>query len=707
MFRLLQTLVVWLGKFVLSLRYWVTVKGKEEALTKPGPYLILPNHPGYCDPPNILVSLWPIFKMRPILLETNFQSPVLAPFAWLSEAIKVPDVSQTSAESRQRAYASVEEAVKALESGRNVILWPSGHLTRDGRETIGGTRSVTDILAKVPNVTLVLVRTRGLWGSSLSWAYAHKPSLMGGLFKGVLWLLVNLIFFAPRRRVTMTVEAFPKGTHPEGSREAVNGWLEEWFNKDTNGAAETPTYRPYHFLFGAQDVEYPPPIKVAELDVSKIKPATKAGVAEILSEKLKRPLTEQENQPQITFLNLGIDSLDSMDMTMEVEHRFGFRSETMPTTVGQLWALAEGKLETGPSKPVPQEWFTPPSGSLTVEINGDTVLEAVLRRIQKTPKDVAVCDDMSGVLTYEKFLIGSMLMGERFRNLPGENVGLLLPASVAALVSLMGLHIGGKLPVILNWTTGPNNLEHAVKLLNIKYVITSKRFIDRAHVVVPGAEFVYLEEVRTTIGRFEKLWNALRVKLFLNSTIESILKQAKPEPHKPAVVLFTSGSDKSPKAVPLTNQNIIADLNGAIPILQLDRQQVILVFLPLFHSFGHTVTGLLPLFTGLKCVYHPDPTDAGGLVRKTANYKPTALAATPTFFGYMLDRAKPGELESLEIVVVGAEKCPEPIFNKTKQLAPKAVIAEGYGITECSPVVSVNPPKKTKPGTIGKPLIGP
>jgi long-chain-fatty-acid--[acyl-carrier-protein] ligase len=126
----------------------------------------------------------------------------------------------------------------------------------------------------------------------------------------------------------------------------------------------------------------------------------------------------------------------------------------------------------------------------------------------------------------------------------------------------------------------------------------------------------------------------------------------------------------------------------------------------MFHSFGLTVTGLLPIFVAVRIVHHPDPTDAGALVRKIANYKPSIIAGTPTFMGFILDRAKPGDLDSLRTIIIGAEKCPPHIFEKAKQLAPKAELLEGYGITECSPVVSVNRPGQAKHGTIGEPLPG-
>jgi long-chain-fatty-acid--[acyl-carrier-protein] ligase len=115
---------------------------------------------------------------------------------------------------------------------------------------------------------------------------------------------------------------------------------------------------------------------------------------------------------------------------------------------------------------------------------------------------------------------------------------------------------------------------------------------------------------------------------------------------------------------------------------------------------------LLPLLTGLRVVHHPDPTDAGGLGQKIAAYHPTIVLGTPTFFRYILDRATADRLASLRLVVLGAEKCPESLRQRAAELVPEAKLVEGYGITECSPIVSVNRPEANRPGTVGQPLPG-
>ena len=696
-------LFLWfLSRAVLALRYRVTVVGRDEASRGPGPFLVLPNHIAYSDPPNILVHLWLRFRMRPMLLETNFQNPVLAPFGYLLHAIKVPDLTAASAEGRQRAEAAVATAIEALQAGDSVVLWPSGRLTRDGSEHLGGARGVSDILTAVPNATVVLVRSRGLWGSSFSWANGVRPRLVRGLTRGAGLFLANLIVFMPRRRVTMTLEAFPPGQRPAPTREAINPWLDAWFNADA--AAETPTFVPYHFAFGPRTHDFPPP-PVASVSGENVSEAVRHAVAEIVAEKTKRPLAPGEQKPERSFQELGIDSLDAMDIGLAVERRFGFSARQMPTTLGGLWALASGQVAAGVVQPAPPAWTALPGPPKEIEFLGATIPEAVLNRVLKNPKDVAVADDLAGVMTYERLLLGATLLADRFAAIDGKPVGLMLPASVAGVTALLGLHLAGKLPVILNWTTGPANMAHAVKVVGVTVVVTSRQFIDRTQISVPGATFYFLEDVRKSVTKFEKLWRLLSVTLFRTQTVRRRLARLATKPDDPAVVLFTSGSEKEPKAVPLTHANVIEDLKGAAPLFEIDRHNSGLVFLPLFHSFGHTVTGLLPLFIGLKVVYHPDPTDAGALAGKCAAYRATILAATPTFLGYLFEKAEPGELSSLRVIILGAEKCPDWMFDKAKQLAPDAVILEGYGITECAPVVSLNPRHAPKRGTIGKPLL--
>jgi long-chain-fatty-acid--[acyl-carrier-protein] ligase len=693
---------VWaLARLVLALRYRLTVRGLDQVRGLRGPTLVLPNHPGMIDPPLVTTALWPALKPRPMVYEGNFRNPVLAPVAKLLNAVPVPDLEHASTSARAQAEEAVRRIVEGLRKGENFILWPAGRLQRAGTESLGGARALADILGEVPEANVVLVRTRGVWGSMFSWAPTGRaPHLLRLLFRGAGLLLANLLVFAPRRKVEITVERVDCGKMPQPRREVLNPWLEAWYNA---GGPEAPTYVPYHFLFGPRTHEFPRPEGVDEADLERIKPETKTAVDHIVEDKLGRPLAAGERRAETTLDQLGLDSLDRMELTLAVEQQFGFTGGPSPATLGQLWALAGGLAEKAPPRPAPDAWWRPTSDEGPAREFGETIPEAFAARALASRRDVVAADDLAGVLTYERMLTGVLAMARRLAGLPAANVGLMLPASAACDTALLALHFAGKLPVLLNWTTGPANLAHAARLTGLTHVVTSKAFVDRTGVTVEGATYLFLEELRGKIGRFELLRTLLGVRLFPGRVRARVPRT---DPQKAAVVLFTSGSEKAPKAVPLTHANILSNHRSGLPALGLLRRDTILGFLPAFHSFGMSVTGLLPLLSGIRVVHHPDPTDAAGLAYKIAAYRPTILAATPTFFGYVLDRAAPGQLDSLRLAIVGAEKCPPAVFERARQKAPNALVLEGYGITECSPVVSVNTPEANRPGTVGRPLPG-
>jgi long-chain-fatty-acid--[acyl-carrier-protein] ligase len=691
-----------LARVFLALRYRVRVRGREQIQHLKGPVLVLPNHPGLNDPLLVLAAIWPSLKPRPMVYEGNFTNPFMKLLMKLLNAVRVPALDQASAKARLRAQQAVEVVIAGLRNGENHILWPAGHIQHDGKERLGGARALADILKAVPQATIVLVRTRGVWGSMFSYAQTGEhPHLIGRYAAGLGWLLANLVFFTPRRRVDITIERIDRSRLPELRRDTLNPWLEAWYND--NDGPETPTYVPYHFLFGRRTFDFPKPRSLEEVDASQVKPEIREAVTHMIADKLGRPLTDEELKPDTAFDQLGLDSLDRMELNLRVEQQYGFTSDQVPTTLGQLWALAQGLVEKGAPKPPPPGWFASTGNDDPLEILGDTVAEAFVARVQRSPRDVAAADDRAGAVTYERLLTAALTMSRRFAGLPAANVGLMMPASVACDIALLALHLAGKLPVVLNWTTGPANLAHAARVMGLTHVVTSRAFIDRTAIEIEGVEYLYLENLRKDMGKVELLRTLLMVR-WLPGHVRKLVPHM--EADRPAVVLFTSGSEKAPKAVPLTHRNILSDQRIGAPFLGLTHRDSILGFLPAFHSFGMTVTCLLPLLGGMRVVHHPDPTDASGLARKLGAYRPSILVGTPTFVNFILERAEREHLTSLRLIVVGAESCPPSVRQRCADMAPSATLLEGYGITECSPVVACNTVGANRPGTLGKPLPG-
>jgi len=268
MLALLRFLMWVFARCVLSLRYRVRIHGLDKLRPLKGPLLVLPNHPAFIDPPLLLTHLWRPVRPRPLLFEGNFQNPILYPFMILLDALRVPDLDQTSAEARARTEQSIKGVIETLKSGRNVILWPSGYLQRTGSERLGAARTVADVLRAVPEANVVLIRTRGLWGSKFSYAYTGmRPSLGKRLLQGVGLLLANLLFFMPRRKVDLTVEPIDRKLLPELRRELLNPWIQAWYNVD---GPEKPTFVPYHFLLGRRTHEFSVLSNQEELDLSRV-----------------------------------------------------------------------------------------------------------------------------------------------------------------------------------------------------------------------------------------------------------------------------------------------------------------------------------------------------------------------------------------------------------------------------------------------------
>ena len=716
-------------RFLTRFRYRVHVEGLEKLRDLRGPTLVMPNHPGLIDPPLVLSNVRIPGGLRPIVTTSMYRKPLLYPLMRLVNAVEVPDLEEHSRDAREKTLTMLDTIAAGLNRGDNFLIYPAGRTERRGIEEIGATRAVADLLERCPQANIVLVRTRGVWGSIFTMAYTGEhPNLERCVVRALGWVFAALCVFLPRRNVTMTVERINRRDLPGITRDKLNPFLEEWYNR---GAPEKPTFVPFSFLFGPRQHEYPVLVETGQVDLARVRPATIRTVNEMVEERLKRPLATEENSAEMLLERLGLDSLERMDLALNIEDRFGFRSDRVADTLGELWALAEGQLSTGDDtfEPAPAAWNAPQDNKEEPAVFGETLAEAFVRRVLKHPDDVAAADQLSGVLSYRKLYVGALLMAKRFRGLQSSRhtpcavrpsmsadgkiaskadatyvpVGVLLPGSVAADLVFFGLHLAGKLPVLLNWTTGPANLDHAVKTLGIRTVITSKKLIDRLGIRIEGAEYLFLEDVRAGIGKLEAAMTLLSTWVLPNRLLHGL---PRPDLDAPAVVLFTSGSESTPKAVPLSHRNLLSNLRASLIVLQAGCNDVLLGFLPPFHSFGLLGNVLAPILAGIRVVHYPDPTDAAGLVRTVAAYKTTIVVATPTFLGYMFGAARPGDLASLRIIVSGAEKCPQALFEQARQMVPHATILEGYGITECSPVVAGNLPGKIKQGTVGPPVAG-
>jgi hypothetical protein len=237
----------------------------------------------------------------------------------------------------------------------------------------------------------------------------------------------------------------------------------------------------------------------------------------------------------------------------------------------------------------------------------------------------------------------------------------MLPAIGSVGTLILASYLAEKIPVMMNRTNPESAFDHCVKYSKTKKILTSKAFFNKLNITrLNNYDFIFLEDLLKHIPLHRKLKALIKSRSFpLPKALDST-----------AVVLYTSGSEALPKAVPLTHKNLICNLKGALQIMNIKHDERFFCYLPPFHSFGFTVNTILPLVVGLRNISTPDPNDSLTAAKLIKHTKPTLLATTPTFLRNLLNIAKPDQLSSLRYVITGGEKCNEQIFEKFKKIIP-------------------------------------
>ena len=344
-----------------------------------------------------------------------------------------------------------------------------------------------------------------------------------------------------------------------------------------------------------------------------------------------------------------------------------------------------------------------------------TLHRTLIRTARRHPFRFAMGDKRRPRMKWGAVLLASILLARRLRKtwVGQEMVGILLPPSVPGALVNFAAMLSGKIPVNLNYTSSNETLASCAEQCKIETVITTKMLLEKIPLQVPG-KTILLEEAAASPGMGEKII-ALLLWFLPGWWLERVLTDGKPRTLDDlATVIFSSGSTGEPKGVMLTHYNIVSNIEQFGQTFMLDGKDSLLGVLPFFHSFGFTVTLWVPAVLGIGVAYHPSPLDLSAVSELVRDYRITLLLATPTFLEAYRRRCSPEDFGSLHYVVVGAEKLPERLavaFEDQFGIRP----LEGYGATECSPVVAVNTRDFRAPGFrqvgskrghIGHPLPG-
>jgi acyl-[acyl-carrier-protein]-phospholipid O-acyltransferase / long-chain-fatty-acid--[acyl-carrier-protein] ligase len=306
-------------------------------------------------------------------------------------------------------------------------------------------------------------------------------------------------------------------------------------------------------------------------------------------------------------------------------------------------------------------------------------------------------------VSYRKALVGALVLGRHFSSTPESMFGLLLPNLTMTALIFMGLSLFRKVPVMFSYAGGSTALRHALELADPKTVITSRAFLERIKVepaLFGDRRVLYVEDLKDRIGLTDRV-KGLTASIFTGH----LMKMREGDHRETAAILFTSGSEGSPKGVCLSHENIITNVYQSLATVDVNEDDHFLNALPMFHSFGLTIGTILPMFAGAKVFLYVSPLHYHLIPQIIYDQACTIVMGTTTFLAGFSRKAHPYDFSSVRYIFCGAEPMSEKVFETYAKTFGLRVMT-GYGVTECAPIISLNSPLQYEHGTVGRVLVG-
>ncbi len=704
-------------KFLLSLRYRIRIEGEEvlksEVLQNKG-VLVLPNHPAEIEPFIMMVLLGKQFDLVPLVISNFYNYPFAKGIMKLIRAKPVSEFDKAiSSYKLKTAEKLFQDVIDDLKGHKAILFYPSSGLKMTPEEKIGGRSLAHATIQEAPETEILLVRITGFWGSMYSKAYTEKtPDFWKLIGKSALILLKNLIFFTPRREIVIEYSLPGKDFPKFGSKTEFNRSLESFYNqyplKNGERVNKEPLYKVPLYFWSKRVYEVDKPMPKANVYHEIAVPLhIRQDIMYQLSEMSEKSVKEIHDHSDLIY-DLGLDSLNVASLYTYLESHYELEKSLEPgdlMVVQDLFAAAMRLKKGGREEEKKVDDSSWPKYNKkrpdAIHGKGDTIIESFLNIADRMKDAPAIVDGVSGVMDYQTMKRSIVILAREFEKLEGKYIGVMLPSSNGVYLVILACMLAGKVPVPLNWTVGSFFLNHAIDLMEIKQVITSEKFMKRLDNVDIGnalERLVTLEDIRKGLTFKDKLRGAFLAKRSCKTILNKFLGgTAKGDDI--AVILFTSGTTALPKAVPLTHKNIIVDQRDTLQAIDLHADDVIIMPLPPFHIFGLNI-GLLALLMGIRIVYSPDPLDGSHIAKEILKWRVSVIIMAPTFFSHLFRSATLSQLKSIRMCASGAEKAPSTLLEFVHKLG-NVMWLEGYGLTETSPIISVNT-SNARPRGVGK-----
>lgn len=704
-------LILFIVRFVLSLRYRVRLTWVEN-LKHSWPILILPNHVALVDPRILIAFLWKYVIASPVAGEKYYNLPILRQAMDLVGAVPIWEMTAgANADEVKKVFSNI---VDWLRQWKNILIYPSGQIYRQDFESIKWKQSAYYIANNMPeNTKVIWIRQRWLWWSIWSKAWDNwETTFIKAYLKSIKYVFANLLFFVPKRNVNIEIVDITKEIN-ENKTKSLNEFnkaLEDFYNQKPT---EQLKYIKHYFYYNdIKNHKKPEIISWSEEELSITNNYDLSEIPEEIKENIKEKISiiKQINISKIQdnsklILDLFFDSLDAAEIKSYIQANFSTSSNPPIWDLKTIWDLYIMAIWKSQSNEELKKCnfkttdFEQQIENLVLKLkNTDkkNILTLWKTEFSKNKNDNFLWDNILGSQTKKDFILKAYFISNRIKKLKWDYIWIMMPAVWGASLLIIATYLAKKTPVMFNWTLWKESFDHCVKFSKVDNIISVGSFYDRVkndflEEYNKNGKFLFLENLLKTWTILEKL--AVLFKSFYLPI---------PKLNETWVILFTSGSESLPKAVSLTHANLIENIKWSLSIFELKNNDTLLWFLPPFHSFGFTINTIMPLITWLKVAYTPDPNDAKTILEIIKHTNITTITSTPTFLKMIMVLAWKEDLKNISYAVVWAERCPDEVFNKFSELAPNGVILEWYGITECSPVVSINPIVWSKKWTVWK-----